>query len=493
MDKKIFKTLGTYMELYFFLASGPKQKDEVNKYITDIKSTSSAKSYLSKISEGELLYISMEGEKISLDMNAMVEFINELASNLHYDVSLESKQPEATRKKKKQPEDDYKAVTDSHSPQLIKWMNEANSNKSRVNNLENELAKCEEIIAELQGLVNAKIDDVLLKFMGEKILVLNDVKAKPETHFQRDFFLDDPYTLLDVEDLAKKNAQEMDSPYEPVFSTEKELTTEKYVEHIWNRLPITRIFQRRYEEQERLPVVNQPEPEDGWVKRESINREEIEKNRLKSVNAILAMGNEVTNQMKLALYAAWFDGSDPEMVELLNYAGEHDINANYVIHLLEKPKEYRNYRTIRGLLHHASKASEAHIKREAAVELITGDWYMEASYKGKPCQFRMMPVTELQEFMELLKKQQSGEALDLLERLLKEKREASFQEKNPDGVVVVKTSEEASETDMQIEPPSFLHAKEAECGVDCHPKINDDEAYDGFSESEEKGEKDGKK
>lgn len=135
-----------------------------------------------------------------------------------------------------------------------------------------------------------------------------------------------------------------------------------------------KLFQSRLEEQERLPVVCALDPkEDAWVKRDSINRVEIEKNRLQSINIILAMGG-VTNQMKLSLYAAWFDGVDPEMVELLNYAGELDINANYVIRLLEKPKEYRNYRTIRGLLKQAKMASEAHIKRE--------DWYyVKKKYK----------------------------------------------------------------------------------------------------------------
>ena len=273
-----------------------------------------------------------------------------------------------------------------------------------------------------------------------------------------------------------------------MFSKEKELTTDHYIQSIWKKLKSGNLFKERLEEQEKLSKVNKTEKADGvWVKRDSINLLEIEKNRLESINTILQM--EVSNQMKLTLYAAWFDSVDPEMAELLNYAGDQDINADYVIRLLEKPKEYRNYRTMRALMQQAKMASEAHIKREAAVELISGDWYVEANYRGKMCRFQMMPVNEMQQFKKFLMKHQSLEAIATLELLLTEKREAFFEDDNTDEKIYVKSK---GFTDSQLTSPDFLHEEEMESGVNCHPKMNEDDAYEGFSEAEQEERGNGK-
>ena len=52
---------------------------------------------------------------------------------------------------------------------------------------------------------------------------------------------------------------------------------------------------------------------------------------------------------------------------------------------------------MRGFLRQACKASEAKMKRAAAMELIAGEWYVMAMYNGKPCKFQMVPVDEILE------------------------------------------------------------------------------------------------
>lgn len=485
MDEKIFNSLSTYGKIYYFLADGNKSKDDVLKYLIDAgMRNTTATDHAKKAVEGGLPYISYVDGVLVLDKAGIETFITELAERFFYEISIEPK-----RKKRRKAEDEYGPVMSGHSPGYQEMIVKVNSTIATEKNLKKRIREKNAEIAELKAALANRIDDVVLRDMKSKVLVIGSAKVKPEKTFQRDFFLDDPVRLLDVNDLVSRYGGEIPSLYEPMFSidkeSEKELTTENYLRRIGKMLFKGKLFKSRLEEQERLPVVNAVEQVDeSWVKRDSINLVEIEKNRLESVNTLLATDG-ISNQMKLALYAAWFDGVDPEMVELLNYAGDLDVNAEYVIRLLEKPKEYRNYRTIRGLLKQAKKASEAHIKREAAIELISGEWYVEADYRGKPCKFQMMPVDEMQVFLDLLKTHRTDEAITALEKLLAVKRKASA------GGDIIKVTDESDEKAL-IEPPQFLQDLEKDRGVNCHPKLNDDEAYEDFSELEQEV-KDGEK
>lgn len=491
MDEKIFNSLNTYGEIYYYLVDGSKSKDDVVKYLKDKgKSATTATDHVKKAAEGTLPYISGETDKLHLDKEGIAAFINELAGRFQYEASIEPK-----RKKRTKAEDEYGAVMSGHSPVFQNLNAQANSAKAVEKKLKARIKEKDAEIARLNKLLEGKIDDIVLRDMATKVLVVGSTKVKPNEKFQRDFFLDDPVRLLDVDGLVSRYGGEIPSLYEPMFSvdkeSEKELTTDNYLKRIGKILFKGLLFQSRLEEQEKLPVMNAKESKnESWVERDSINRKEIEKNRLESVNELLSTDG-ISNQIKLSLYAAWFDGVDPEMVELLNYAGELDINANYVIRLLEKPREYRNYRTIRGLLKQAKKASEAHIKRDAAMELISGEWYVEANYRGESCQFQMMPVNEMKAFMELLKNHQTNEAVAKLEQMLEEKRKATTVDGNIDGAITVtdvlgsdSNNSDAKDT-KQIELPEFLHDLENGRGVNCHPKMNDDEAYDGFAEAEQ--------
>ncbi len=123
--------------------------------------------------------------------------------------------------------------------------------------------------------------------------------------------------------------------------------------------------------------------------------------------------------------------------------------------------------------------------------MISGEWYVEAVYRGEPCRFQMMPVNEMHIFLELLKNHRTDEALVSLEQLLEEKRKASSEDGDIDGTILVTDVTQNDEgksnakKNKKIEPPKFLHDKEAESGVNCHPKMNDDEAFDDFAESEQ--------
>lgn len=255
----------------------------------------------------------------------------------------------------------------------------------------------------------------------------------------------------------------MESLYRPIFSADKELSVENYDRKISRSLFGGKLLRRKAEEQERLSKVLLEETEDGsWVKRKNISLSEIEKNRLESINEIISMEG-VTNQVKLSLYAAWCDKADPRVQDILKYAGEHDINAEYLIRLLEKPKEYHNVRSLWGMVMQAQMASEAHIKREAAMELISGDWYVEAMYGNKICKFQMVPVTELEEFYKALSEHRADEARQILGEVLSRKY-----------------IDEPDAEEQIAQAPNFIHELMENAGVDYHTPIDEDSFDDGF-------------
>lgn len=85
--------------------------------------------------------------------------------------------------------------------------------------------------------------------------------------------------------------------------------------------------------------------------RTQITEAEIKENREKSIKELLDA--QISNQAKLALYAGMHEYHGTEMEDLLNFAGDHGLEAKYVIQLLERPGEYNNYENVRGFLRQA--------------------------------------------------------------------------------------------------------------------------------------------
>jgi len=479
MGKSIFANIDTYIELYEYVAQQPRTRNETEKYliVQKQKNENTAKVHVRNAVSGDLECIEFKDEKLCFDSDVFKKKISELCSRMGLLATLEAKPA-----KKVKPEDSIATVTDGHSPEFKKMKKLADEAEGSIKAMQSQIAAKDEEIEALKKQLEKLSADAILKAMGQKVLVMGSAKAKPEEKFQRDFFLMDKRDLLDVSDLVSKYGGVIDSPYDPVFAVEKELNEENYIRRVFKQLAKGSLFRRRLEEQERFSkVLVKEDDECKWAKRKSINKAEIERNRLESVNQILSL-TEISNQVKLSLYAAWLDKDDPEMLELLDYAGEHGINADYVIRLLEKPKEFHNYRTLRGLLMQARKASEAHIKREAALELISGEWYVEADYCGKTCKFQMVPVDELERFKEVLSQYHTKEAVDILTGILSGNSRLSENEEQSAERFCMNS--ENAEEEAGIKPPDFLHQTEMQSGVDCHVPIDEEEVYEQFEEGD---------
>lgn len=484
MGKVVFANFDTYLDLYGYVAQKPRAKNDVVSYLTgkDGRSESTAKTQVRNAVEGKVSCAKVENGIVSFDVELFKESLQNLCESVGLVATIE---PRPTKKAK--PEDSIATVKDGHSPDYMRMKKIAGDAEGMLKEMKSLVDQKDQEIIRLSEELKKRSSDTILAAMKQKVLVAGSVEVKPEEKFKRDFFLLSPEKLLDVSDLVSRYGGVVDSPYEPVFSIEKELNEENYIRRIYKQLFGGKLLANRVEEQDRFPKVLKEEPEkDKWVKRKSVSKAEIEKNRLESANGILSLTN-ISNQVKLSLYAAWFDKDDPELWELLEYAGEHGINADYVIRLLEKPREFHNYRTLRGLLMQASKASEAHIKKEAAMELISGEWYVEALYGGEKCKFKMVPVNELERFKKVLLEYHTEEAAEILETILSGNISVAGNGEKNSELFCANSNETDSE--VQIKAPTFLHQMEADIGVDCHVPIDDEEVYEQFKEME--GAKDG--
>jgi len=475
MNEKSCKDLGTYMKLYVFLAEKPHTRDECMQHLlaSGIKDAT-ARAQVRKAEKGELSFIAFEEGQLHFKANEFEADFSAVCKTLGENVTF-SKSPN----KKTKPEDLVPSVVDPHCPDYIDMKNAQNK---KVKALQDQIKELEVKNAEDSLRYGKRACDRIRYSLKDKRLVTGTMEVKPLEQFDRDFFLLSKPGLLDTEDLISRFGGEMQSPYEPVFSeveVEKELTEKNYLEKLLGVLHLNKLLKDRVEEQERLPEVKQKEKEnDGWVKRNAITPVEIEKNRLDSINEIMS-SNDLPNQAKLVLYAAWCDKSDVELQKLLNLAGELGIEANYVIRLLEKPREYHNYRTMRGMLLQAKKGSEAHIKREAAMELICGEWYVEAEYAGEMTRFQMVPVSELNAFKYALEEYKTEAAVEALNKML------SGNKKNLTKKTAKELLEELPLEEAEFDPiekPDFMTKKEKESGVDCHAPVDEDKVMDDFSE-----------
>ncbi|WP_416330404.1 hypothetical protein [[Clostridium] innocuum] len=395
----------------------------------------------------------MEDGKVSLDLKALSKELEGVCAELNLTADISEK--------KKKPEDDIPTVTTGKSQSFESMRKDKNAAVAETKKLKDELAAKDEEIAELKKKVSEGICASVLSDMDKKILIPASVVSEPAEVLAKDFFKDSPGADIDFVKFSSKSTEEteVDSPYERKVEPDKALTVRNVIRRVCSQFKDGRAFKS---------ILNRQEPRQVVESQEDIERQ-------KAIRLLLE-NNEMDNQTKLTTYALWYFHGDPEMEALLSYAGDYCIDANYLIQLLEQPKEYQNYRTIRSFLKQALSASEAHIKKQTVKELLCGDWQVVANYCGNPCHFRLVPVEEIQTFKELLlKNDQTGAACEACKML-----------KTTFGPVDQKLNgNHIADEKPQIESPGFL--QEAYGDVDIHVQVDEDMVFDDFSEEEADG------
>ena len=451
--KTILHPLDTYIDLYLYLSKGQHTETDTKKNLENNgRSNTNARKCVASARDGEMPFITVEDGKVSLDLKALSKELEEVCAelNLMADIS-----------EKKKSEDDIPTVITGKSQSFESMRKDKNAAVAETKKLKDELAAKDAEIAELKKKVSEGICASILSDMDKKILIPESVVSEPAEVLAQDFFKDSPGADIDFIKYASKSTEEteVNDLYARKVEPDKALTVRNVIRRVCSQFKDGRAFKS---------VLCRQEPKQAVESQEDIERQ-------KAIRMLLE-NNEMDNQTKLTTYALWYFHGDPEMESLLTYAGDYCIDANYLIKLLEQPKEYQNYRTIRSFLKQALSASEAHIKKQTVKELLCGDWQAMANYCGKACHFRLVPVEEIQTFKELLlKNNQTGAACEACKML-----------KTTFGPVDQKLNgNHIADEKPQIESPGFL--QEAYGDVDIHVQVDEDMVFDDFNEEEADG------
>lgn len=438
--RKLLGTLDTYMDFYSYVSKGKRSSQDVTKYLqSKKKGASTISDHLKTARDGKLMYISFEDDAFNLDCGGLAQELMSVISQLNLDVYI--------AEKKGKPEDSIPSVTSANSPQFEEMNKKLNAANNKNKKLQADLKKKDEEIAGLQKKIQQVLCESIFTEMNKKILVPGTLVSNPVEVLARDIF----------NECADKDVKrESASLYETKVEVKKELTEKNVIQHVCNQFKDSGVYKKFFGKKE-------ANPQSENVKQKSDRENAI---------ALLLANEEMDNQTKLSTYALWYFHDDPEMEELLTYAGDYGINANYVIRILEQPGE-RNYRTIRAFLKQAMSASEAHIKRRTVQELLCGDWQAVAKYRGKMCHFKLVPVEEIRAFRNLLLKYDQGNATCMACQMI------------TSGPMDQKLIQDGGELNTpQIEVPGFVH--EADGDVDIHVAIDESLAMNDFAETEVK-------
>ena len=471
MEEKL-TTLEKYGYIYHMVGMNPITRKELREKIkkdSPKMSETTLKKYSDAPFDGAYPMFVVKDDKATLDITAFRSFIEELCKYVGTDAAVLFTGPAPAPGGRK-----------GDNPQIAKVPNKAENpqiliERKKNTELSKQIADLEKQIEELR-LENQKIvaDSVLANMSKEVNISTVRVFGKA---VEEDIFLHNVSDVLgEVRDVSKVGGIRQ-SFYVKDSDKAKELTVQNARSKVAEILFRSKFFEKLFHDS-----CAYEKKVSGKV---DITTTQMDANRRKSIELLLS-DDKLSNRAKLALYAGWHEYHGTEMEDLLNYAGDHCLDANYVIRLLEKPDVANNYQNVRGFLRQACKASEARMKREAAKELIAGEWFVIAEYNGKPCRFQMFPVEELLYFEKLLRKGLYPKAVLEIDKLLGTYKKSAFVDADPEKELVVRSAGYMDlDAEYYAEASKMIHQYEKMSGIDVNVPIEEDGSSDDFKEYEE--------
>lgn len=452
MKEKI-KSLQKYFEIYRCIGEEKVSLKELQIRSEKVMAKSTSEIKIRDVKNGMVEMIIQEGDNYTIDYMALRSFVEDLCKMLGTDAYVLFSGPVPEVKGKQKLECLTEVEQTKESGQLKKQKAEIEKLKSKIKEYEKKMN--DDVI---------KLCDSIVKSIDSKVLIPETAIGIGEA-FDEDIFYYTPDQIMGKQESVVVTGGVVNSTYNEILDPQKDMTVKNIWGRIASKLVKSRFFEKRYTDEEVAIKENTPD-----------NR--ITDNRRKSIENLLSAN--VDNQIKLALYAGMYEYRGTEMEDLLNFAGDKGLEANYVIRLLENPGKFNNYYNVRGFLRQVCKGSEARMKRVAAMELISGEWYVLAKYKGQLCKFQMVPVNELLEFRSALLEHSPEKVLFQLEKMLGEYRKASFVDDDPEkdieveDVGFVPIDSEKFKAAMRL-----IHQHELPSGTDPNEGMLDD-MEDGF-------------
>lgn len=178
--------------------------------------------------------------------------------------------------------------------------------------------------------------------------------------------------------------------------------------------------------------------------------------KLRKKRILELLDSECSNYEKYIKYFMLTPALTKDYMDTLTKACELGLDANVVIELLEQPAECFNKEIIELYITQTHKATDYNAKKELALELIRGEWYVEADINGHTQKFQMTPMHLIEEVNDKLNSISS-----ILSEMANEKLCANLTQSFSNGH---KDEEEIDEMETNIDYTSFVDFDESMLG-----------------------------
>ena len=263
MDRELLANLGTYSEVYEYVAKGARTKEELFRYLQEErgKPRTTADGQVKKAFDGQLQMIISDGEKVTLDKDAAYEIVAELCDWFDLDV--------VTKSTVRNPKDTIAEL----------WQ--------EIQILKRELKRAsQKPVAEA---IIAQMDKTTIIPESTKMYVDGKYIAdaeKPETKIQ-----------IDVKKTLSLYGGERDTLYRIIDGDENDLNVKNYTDKIRGEVLGSKFFKLYLEQVNRIKQIGQRKIYEG----KTVTQMELHEKRLEAINRLLK-DNTITNQQKLSMY-----------------------------------------------------------------------------------------------------------------------------------------------------------------------------------------------
>ena len=349
LDRKKLENLGVFWTEICFIGIGEKTLSEVDEYCKSIYSRMTYEKHMEEITNGSNLWLVVEDGCVTVNQEKVTEVIEELQRV----IATKSIGPCVTKEN----------LNQVRTTSKVK--------QSEIDELKKKLRNQEEL---------EKENEQLRKQLEE------ERRAKGRASIGRPILI-----------LESQNVQPCDGPWEHQFTTKAKkiytipsCTEDKVLnQKNYQKRSIATIFTEKFLRKKTERLLEQQE-------KEEFTSDKVYVNNLLNLEGL-------TNQQKLALYASFSDYRHTDFEQLLNFAGDNNINADLLIEWTESLLDKIGYLQLKNSLRQFAKPSEFAIKYEFARELLLGKWYVEFMVNEKATKFVLVSEDDIKKIKELLK------------------------------------------------------------------------------------------
>lgn len=387
MKKELLQEMDKFWEVICFIGRDGQSLLDVEAYLKSIHlSESTSRRYINAIKQNKVVAIKVKDETAYLNHEEIQMLCDEMRMILGK--GKESLGPCVTKEN----------LNQVRTTSKVK--------QSEIEELKRQLKDQEAIVKENEALKH-QVEQLQMIHAGEKIgrpiLILSSQEVLPcEDAWEHQFVG------------SRGKVQEI-----PPSSEENVLTKENYLKRA-----IRRVFSDSFITEKVNRLLRKHEKEEFVTDKVYVS------NLLKFKN--------LTNQEKLGLYAAFSSYRHTDFEQLLNFAGDNNINADLMIEWSESLGDEIDFLQLKNALRQFAKPSEYLIKYEFARELLLGKWYVEFTVNDKPTKFMLVSEDDIKQVREVLHLSEDTFTYQILEPL-KEESEPDF-------------------SDVVVEKPDFVHS-----------------------------------